>query len=78
MFCCVLFYFWRHLFTCYAVEGDLNFLMQQALSKVAFIPFGYLIDQWRWDVFSGATTREEYNKKWWDVRWVSALRHRLY
>jgi peptidyl-dipeptidase A len=49
-------------------DGDLNFLMQQALSKLAFIPFGYLIDQWRWDVFAGNVTRQDYNKRWWDVR----------
>lgn len=49
-------------------EGDLNFLMQQALIKLAFIPFGYLVDQWRWDVFAGTVTRADYNSKWWDVR----------
>jgi peptidyl-dipeptidase A len=49
-------------------DGDLNFLMQMALQKLAFLPFGYLIDQWRWDVFAGAVTRDEYNSKWWDVR----------
>jgi peptidyl-dipeptidase A len=51
-------------------DGDLNFLMQQALNKLAFIPFGYLIDQWRWDVFAGNISRQEYNKRWWDVRYV--------
>ena len=51
-------------------DGDLNFLMKQALDKIAFIPFGYLIDQWRWDVFAGNTPRSEYNSAWWDVRFV--------
>ncbi|XP_062593837.1 angiotensin-converting enzyme-like [Saccostrea cucullata] len=49
-------------------ESDLNFLMAQALRKIAFIPFGYLIDQWRWSVFSGNTTDSNYNKHWWDLR----------
>nr|Q6Q4G4.1 RecName: Full=Angiotensin-converting enzyme; AltName: Full=Dipeptidyl carboxypeptidase I; AltName: Full=Kininase II; AltName: Full=TtACE; Flags: Precursor [Theromyzon tessulatum]AAS57725.1 angiotensin-converting enzyme [Theromyzon tessulatum] len=49
-------------------NGDLNFLMNQALTKVAFLPFGYLIDQWRWDVFSGDTPRPKYNSKWWHNR----------
>lgn len=49
-------------------ESDINYLMQQALKKVAFLPFGYLMDLWRWDVFSGKTTPEEYNKHWWHLR----------
>ncbi|XP_052094708.1 uncharacterized protein LOC127730371 [Mytilus californianus] len=50
------------------LEADLNFLMSMALDKIAFLPFGYLIDQWRWSVFSGETTPDEYNQKWWDLR----------
>jgi peptidyl-dipeptidase A len=49
-------------------DGDLNFLMSQALQKIAFIPFGYLIDQWRWDLFSGAITQAQYNSRWWEHR----------
>ncbi|CAG5130617.1 unnamed protein product, partial [Candidula unifasciata] len=48
--------------------SDINFLMSMALQKVAFLPFGYLIDQWRWSVFSGQTTPATYNKDWWDLR----------
>jgi peptidyl-dipeptidase A len=47
---------------------DIGLLMQQALSKVAFLPFGLLIDQWRWQVFSGQVTPDAYNKAWWDLR----------
>lgn len=47
---------------------DLNFLMRQALDKVAFLPFGYLIDQWRWSVFRGDTKPENYNDDWWKLR----------
>jgi peptidyl-dipeptidase A len=49
-------------------EKDLGLLMQTALEKVAFLPFGLLIDQWRWDVFSGKTTPEHYNSAWWALR----------
>ena len=34
-------------------ENDINYLMSVALDKISFIPFGYLMDKWRWDVFSG-------------------------
>jgi peptidyl-dipeptidase A len=49
-------------------KGDLNFLFKMALHKVAFLPFGKLIDQWRWDVFSGKTKPADYNKAWWALR----------
>lgn len=49
-------------------KARVNFLMKQALDKVAFLPFGKLIDQWRWDVFSGKTTPERYNDAWWELR----------
>jgi peptidyl-dipeptidase A len=47
---------------------DLGLLMKSALDKVAFLPFGLLIDQWRWKVFSGEIKPTEYNKGWWDLR----------
>jgi peptidyl-dipeptidase A len=47
---------------------DLGLLMNDALSKIAFLPFGLLIDQWRWQVFSGAVKPDGYNKAWWDLR----------
>jgi peptidyl-dipeptidase A len=49
-------------------QGEINVLMKQALSKVAFLPFGMLIDRWRWDVFSGKTTPANYNAAWWELR----------
>jgi peptidyl-dipeptidase A len=49
-------------------SGDLGFLMKQALDKVAFLPFGLLIDQWRWKVFSGEVKPADYNKAWWEMR----------
>jgi peptidyl-dipeptidase A len=47
---------------------DMGILMQRALAKVAFLPFGYLVDQWRWKVFDGEITPDNYNKGWWDLR----------
>ncbi|MEZ5365799.1 MAG: M2 family metallopeptidase [Bryobacterales bacterium] len=47
---------------------DIGLLMYRALEKVAFLPFGLLIDQWRWKVFSGEITPAEYNKAWWELR----------
>ena len=41
--------------------------MRKALEKVAFLPFGLLIDQWRWKVFSGEVTPANYNKAWWEL-----------
>lgn len=49
-------------------ESDINALMKMALRKVAFLPFGFLIDQWRWKVFSGNITDENYNSEWWRLR----------
>ena len=47
---------------------DIGVLMHQALEKIAFLPFGYLVDQWRWKVFSGEIKPEDYNKSWWELR----------
>ena len=49
-------------------SADLGFLLQRALDKVAFLPFGYLVDQWRWKVFSGEVGPGDYNKTWWELR----------
>jgi peptidyl-dipeptidase A len=47
---------------------DTGLLLRQALDTIAFLPFGLLIDQWRWHVFSGDITPEHYNESWWDLR----------
>jgi peptidyl-dipeptidase A len=47
---------------------DLGLLMQRALDKIAFLPFGVVIDQWRWKVFSGEIPPEKYNAAWWDLK----------
>ena len=47
---------------------DIGLLMRRALEKVAFLPFGLLIDQWRWKVFAGEVQPANYNTAWWDLR----------
>jgi peptidyl-dipeptidase A len=49
-------------------EMVINRQMQMALDKIAFLPFGKLIDEWRWGVFSGEISPENYNDAWWDLR----------
>ena len=47
---------------------DIGLLLNKALEKIAFLPFGLLIDQWRWKVFSGEIPPEKYNEAWWALR----------
>lgn len=49
-------------------QATLNAQMKMALSKVVFLPFGKLIDQWRWAVFDGRVPPERYNAAWWELR----------
>jgi peptidyl-dipeptidase A len=49
-------------------SNDIPELLKQALDRVAFLPFGLMIDQWRWKVFSGEIAPGDYNKSWWDLR----------
>lgn len=49
-------------------EALINQQMQDALDKIAFLPFGKMIDQWRWEVFSGKIKPADYNKAWWALR----------
>ena len=49
-------------------KGRINVQMKMALDKVAFLPFGLMIDKWRWDVFSGKTPPSKYNEAWWALK----------
>jgi len=49
-------------------DGDVGLLLKRALDGVAFLPFGLLVDQWRWQVFNGELTPETYNEGWWNLR----------
>ncbi|HTQ56899.1 MAG TPA: M2 family metallopeptidase [Bryobacteraceae bacterium] len=47
---------------------DIGLLLRRALEKIAFLPFGLVIDQWRWKVFSGEIPPDKYNQAWWELR----------
>ncbi len=47
---------------------DIGLLLYKALEKVAFLPFGLMIDKWRWQVFSGQIPPDKYNESWWKLR----------
>ena len=49
-------------------EALINQQMKMALDKVAFLPFGRVIDLWRWKVFSGEIPSANYNASWWQLR----------
>ena len=49
-------------------SNDIPGLLKQALDRVAFLPFGLMIDQWRWKVFSGEIAPADYNQSWWALR----------
>jgi len=49
-------------------SGDIGLLLQQALEKLAFLPFGLVVDQWRWQVFNGSVAPDRYNAAWWELR----------
>jgi peptidyl-dipeptidase A len=49
-------------------SADISLLLRDALDKIAFLPFGVLMDKWRWKVFSGEVKPADYNKAWWELR----------
>ena len=49
-------------------EQEIGTLLNKALEKVAFLPFGYLVDKWRWEVYSGKVKPADYDKAWWALR----------
>ena len=49
-------------------DQEIAALLQRALGKVAFLPFGYMVDKWRWQVYSGQTKLADYDSAWWQLR----------
>jgi peptidyl-dipeptidase A len=49
-------------------SADIGLLLKRALDKVAFLPFGLMIDKWRWEVFSGQIKPADYNESWWEMK----------
>jgi hypothetical protein len=54
-------------------EATINYLLSTALDKIAFFPFAYIMDKWRWDVFDGSVTSADYNCHWWKLRFVQII-----
>ncbi|HUE78432.1 MAG TPA: M2 family metallopeptidase [Sphingomicrobium sp.] len=51
-----------------SADKDIGLLLRQAMDKVAFMPFGYVVDKWRWGVFNGSITPANYNQAWVDLK----------
>ncbi len=49
-------------------DKDVGLLLRQAMYNVAFLPFGLLVDKWRWGVFDGSIPPSEYNAAWHDLK----------
>lgn len=49
-------------------RATINSQMKWALDKIVFLPWGKLVDQWRWKVFAGEVTPDQYNRAWWKLR----------
>ncbi|NXP77915.1 ACE2 enzyme, partial [Ramphastos sulfuratus] len=49
-------------------ETEINFLLKQALTIVGTMPFTYMLEKWRWKVFSGEITKQEWTKHWWEMK----------
>ncbi|KAM7405919.1 hypothetical protein PAMP_000332 [Pampus punctatissimus] len=52
----------------YDNETEINFLLKQALTIVATLPFTYMLEEWRWQVFAGNITEDEWMKRWWEMK----------
>jgi peptidyl-dipeptidase A len=51
-----------------SADKDTGLLLRQAMDKIAFLPFGLIVDKWRWGVFDGSIPPERYNQAWTDLR----------
>ena len=41
-------------------ETNINLLLSMGLETLAFLPFGYLVDRFRWDLYSGKASKVEF------------------
>tara|TARA_R110002012_G_scaffold304171_7_gene507339 strand:+ start:78420 stop:80258 length:1839 start_codon:yes stop_codon:yes gene_type:complete len=51
-----------------SADKDIGLLLRQAMDKVAFLPFGLLVDKWRWGVFNGEIKPADYTTAWHDLK----------
>ena len=49
-------------------DDEISFLLNQALRRIAPIPYNLIVDKWRWRIYEGVTSEENYNNAWWDLR----------
>ena len=54
-------------------ETTINYLLATALDKLAFFPFAYVMDKWRWAVFDGSVSSADYNCHWTKLRLVHVI-----
>ncbi len=47
---------------------DRALLLRQALDKIAFLPFGLLMDRYRWGIYSGQIAPDRYQAAWDEMR----------
>lgn len=59
-------------------EDNINALLKMALERVAFMPFGLIIDMYRWEIFSGAVSEEHWNDRWEELRYDNEYCPRIY
>ncbi|KAM9765453.1 angiotensin-converting enzyme 2 [Menidia menidia] len=52
----------------YDKETEINFLLKQALTIVATLPFTYMLEEWRWQVFAGNISKDEWMARWWEMK----------
>uniref|UniRef100_A0A671WQS0 Angiotensin-converting enzyme n=2 Tax=Sparus aurata TaxID=8175 RepID=A0A671WQS0_SPAAU len=52
----------------YDEQTEINFLLKQALTIVATLPFTYMLEEWRWQVFEGNIPKDEWMKQWWEMK----------
>lgn len=52
----------------FVLEEGINFLLKQALQKIAFLPFAYIVDKFRWSVFNGIVHPTDFNNYWWELK----------
>ena len=51
-----------------SADKDIGLLLREAMDKIAFLPFGLLVDRYRWELFNGSIPANELNKGWNDLR----------
>ncbi|MGY6636343.1 MAG: M2 family metallopeptidase [Erythrobacter sp.] len=51
-----------------SADKDIGLLLRQAMDKVAFLPFGLLLDRYRWNLFNGSIQPADYNAAWQELR----------